>query len=605
LRLNCNIITDPDTGGISIFERIAAAKPPVIFGSHNLRLPEQTEGGLKIGCQVKGSDRLRLNQEFPMYLDHFGLNKMPFDISPDPRFLWLGEKHREALAHLKFGILGDKRFLLITGDVGTGKTALIKCLVKMIDVQAIVVTIPDPDMSRLDFYNFLANELNMGRQFNSKGEFLIHFKNFLLQAYRSHKKVLLIIDEAQRLNHDILHEIRFLANIDFDGQILINIFLVGQNEFKNMLMEDRNKSVRDRITASYQINPLTETEVFSYIRHRLRVAGTSHLIFTPDAMHTIYQHTRGYPRVMNILCDRALLNGFIKEEKVINPAIVEEAAADLKMTIGTYRSKEQKARQREKAVPSRFKRSRRRKPMTAPIAAAGLILLLGFGIFLSRDFLFENFQQLKNNRIATRITEWFQGTDQDKTLVHKQSMNASNDALKESTASSSADEAISKRQAASKYDEFKTPLFINKKIGVPGTAGTSFQKGGAAQPEIASTRKKTSFVVYFDHSSDEIPPHSLEVLNRISGIFFKSPVKDITLKGYTDSFGNENYEKYMSVERAMRVKKFFVSKGIPASSLNVYGMGSENPTGINTTAEERQKNRRVEIEVSLSQNPKQ
>jgi general secretion pathway protein A len=98
-----------------------------------------------------------------MYLDHFGLNKMPFDISPDPSFLWLGEKHREALAHLKFGILGDKRFLLITGDVGTGKTALIKCLVKMIDVRAIVVTIPDPDMSRLDFYNFLANELNMGR----------------------------------------------------------------------------------------------------------------------------------------------------------------------------------------------------------------------------------------------------------------------------------------------------------------------------------------------------------------------------------------------------------------------------------------------------------
>ncbi len=178
-----------------------------------------------------------------------------------------------------------------------------------------------------------------------------------------------------------------------------------------------------------------------------------------------YQHTRGYPRVMNILCDRALLTGFIKEKKVINQAIVEEAAADLKITIGNYRPKEQKARQREKAVPPRFKRPSRRKPMTAPFAAAGLFLLLGFGIYISRDFLFENFQRLKNNRIATRITEWFQGTDQNNTLAYKRSMNASSDALKESTASSSADAAISKRQAASKYDEFKTPLFINKKTG--------------------------------------------------------------------------------------------------------------------------------------------
>ena len=158
-----------------------------------------------------------------MYLNHFGLNKMPFDISPDPSFLWLGEKHREALSHLKYGILGDKRFLLITGDVGTGKTALIKTLVKMIDVAAIVVTIPDPDMNRLDFYNFLASELKMGKQFKSKGEFLIYFKSFLLKAYRSYKKVLLIIDEAQRLSHDILQEIRFLANIDFGGHILMNL----------------------------------------------------------------------------------------------------------------------------------------------------------------------------------------------------------------------------------------------------------------------------------------------------------------------------------------------------------------------------------------------
>ena len=144
-----------------------------------------------------------------------------------------------------------------------------------------------------------------------------------------------------------------------------------------------------------------------------------------------------------------------------------------------------------------------------------------------------------------------------------------------------------------------------KKTGVGGTAETAGQTGKTAGSRVASTGKKQSFVVYFDYRSDEITPQSVEVLNRIAGIFFKSPVKDITLKGYTDFYGNENYEKYMSVERALQVKNFFVSKGIPASSLSVYGMGSENPGGINTTAEERRKSRRVEIEVSLARDQKQ
>lgn len=559
-----------------------------------------------------------------MYLEHYGLKKMPFDISPDPSFLWLGEKHKEALSYLKYGILANQRFLLVTGDVGTGKTALIKCLVKMIGVRAIVVTIPDPDLSRLDFYNFLANELNMGRQFNSKGEFLIHFKNFLLQAYQSPKKVLLIIDEAQRLNHDILHEIRFLANIDFGGRMLINIFLVGQNEFKAILMEDRNKSVRDRITASCEIKPLTENEVSGYIRHRLRVAGTTQLIFTLDAIRAIYQHTRGYPRLMNILCDRALLNGFIRGKKMIGPAIVEETAADLAMTFGNHRKKEQSVRPPqkavtprfkeqkvyplEKAVTPRFKRPPRRNPTIAPFATALLIALVGFGVYLFRDSLLENYHHLKNHRIAAQITTWIQGLDPDKKPEHKPSMSASGDGFelkRESTASSTAVKATSNRQAATQFEEFKTPLDINKKIGVPGTAGTSIQKGGAAQPEIEITGKGTSYVVNLDRSSEEISPQSQEVLNHITRIFLTSPVKSITIRGYTDSSGNEIDDKNRSLASAMRVKNFLISKGIPPSSLKAFGMGAESPAGVNPTARERQKNHRVDIEVNLIQYQKE
>lgn len=273
-----------------------------------------------------------------MYLAHYGLNKKPFDISPDPAFLWLSEKHKEALAHLKYGIHDDKGFLVITGEVGTGKTALIKYLVKLINIGAIVVTVPDPDMSRIDFYNYLASELNMRKEFKSKGDFLIHFKKFLLNAFSSYKKVLLIIDEAQRLNNDLLDEIRLLGNIDLNGLILLNIFFIGQNEFKAILMDDANKSIRQRITASYQIDSLLVEEVWGYIRHRLQVAGSHQEIFTPEAIGGIYKHSKGYPRLINIICDHALMTGYADGLKIIDIDTIEECADDLKIAIGGYQS---------------------------------------------------------------------------------------------------------------------------------------------------------------------------------------------------------------------------------------------------------------------------
>ena len=210
-----------------------------------------------------------------MYETYYSLKAKPFQITTDPKFLWLGEKHSEALATLKYGILENKGFLLLTGDVGTGKTALINRLVKMIDIAAIVATIPDPGLESMDFFNFLAVELKMNKKFNSKGAFLIDLKQFLLKASSVHKKVLLVIDEAQRLNNELLEQIRLLSNIEMDNRKLINIFFVGQSEFNGILMEDRNRAVRQRITVSYHIEPLTETETRQYIKHRLKVAGAS------------------------------------------------------------------------------------------------------------------------------------------------------------------------------------------------------------------------------------------------------------------------------------------------------------------------------------------
>lgn len=249
-----------------------------------------------------------------MYLSYYNLKEKPFQISTDPKFLWLGEKHKEALAILRYGIIDNKGFLLLTGDVGTGKTTLINALLNSLGEETIVAKVFDPGLETLDFFNFVANSFGMERKFESKGEFLIHLDHFLHKAYFENKKVLLIIDEAQRLKPELLEEIRLLSNIEKQKNKLLNIFFVGQNEINEILSRTENRALRQRITLNHDIDPLTENETEEYIRYRLRVAGCESQIFDSEAFHEIFSFSRGYPRLINIICDLALLSGYVKEK---------------------------------------------------------------------------------------------------------------------------------------------------------------------------------------------------------------------------------------------------------------------------------------------------
>lgn len=264
-----------------------------------------------------------------MYLSYYNLQQKPFQITTDPRFLWLGEKHQEAFATLKYGILGNKGFLLLTGDVGTGKTTLINALLNNLAKEVIVATVFDPGLEQLDFYNFVANAFGMNREFSSKGSFLVHFGKFLHHARTAGKKVLLIIDEAQRIGRDLLEEVRLLSNIERPDAKLLNIFFIGQNEVNDVLLKQENRAIRQRITINYHIKPLTESEIAEYIRHRLRVAGTEKQIFNAAAIHEIRAFSKGYPRLINVICDRALMTGFVEETTVIGQKIIRECAEEL------------------------------------------------------------------------------------------------------------------------------------------------------------------------------------------------------------------------------------------------------------------------------------
>ena len=267
-----------------------------------------------------------------MYLNYYKINSKPFSISPDPKFLWLGEKHAEALASLKYGILEDKGFLLLTGEIGTGKTLLINCLAKSIKEAVIVATIPDPSLKLIDFYKLLSNKFEMNRKFDSKVDFLINFEKFLIRVHEERKKVLLIIDEAQRLKSKLLDEIRVLSNIEFENKKLINIFFVGQRELKEMLLEERNRPLKQRITNNYHLMPLNEKETSDFILHRLKIAGATREIFMKEAIREIHNFSQGIPRLINIICDHSLLTGYSKSLTMIDVDIIKECAEELEIS---------------------------------------------------------------------------------------------------------------------------------------------------------------------------------------------------------------------------------------------------------------------------------
>jgi len=257
-----------------------------------------------------------------MYLKFFNLSTKPFEISPDPRFLWLGEKHKEGFATLKYGIVTGKGFISLTGDVGTGKTTLLNALAKSFGDTYIFARIPDPSLEGLDFFNFAANAFEMDKRFRGKGDFLSELTTFLNNAHANNKEVILIVDEAQAIKQELLEEIRLISNIEKPEKKLINIIFAGQNDFNEILIN--NRALRNRLAINYKIEPLTEIETEEYITHRLKTAGSKIRIFSSRAIHEIYSFSKGNPRQINIICDLALLHGYTAETVTIEPAIIKE-----------------------------------------------------------------------------------------------------------------------------------------------------------------------------------------------------------------------------------------------------------------------------------------
>lgn len=260
-----------------------------------------------------------------MYKTFYKLDRKPFEILPDNSFLWLGENHKEALSTLRYGVLDNKGFLLLTGEAGLGKTSLIKALTKSFDSEVIWAVIDNPILERIDFYNEIARNFGIDKKFTSKVQFLIQFSHFLHKADDENKKVLLLVDECHLLSQEMLEELRLLANIEKADAKLINIFFVGEQSFNELLGQPKNRAVRQRLTLTAELPKLTAHEAEDYIRHRVEVAGAEDKIFTAKACQSVHKYSGGVPLEINKICDAALKLGAQEQVESISPELIDRA----------------------------------------------------------------------------------------------------------------------------------------------------------------------------------------------------------------------------------------------------------------------------------------
>ncbi|MFZ5785903.1 MAG: ExeA family protein [Acidobacteriota bacterium] len=265
-----------------------------------------------------------------MYEEFYGLRAQPFSITPDPRFLFLSTRHREALDHLLFGIRQRKGFILISGDVGAGKTTLCRAALEQLGGQAETALILNPMLSGIQLLRGILHELHLDDRGNDRLRLNQRLNEYLLERARESRDVVLFVDEAQDLSPESLEEVRLLSNLETDDRKLLQIVLLGQPELRETLERRELRQLRQRITVVYHLGPLDRAETEAYVAHRLEVAGANgRPTFTPAAMRAIHFHSRGVPRLINAICDRTLLAGFVEGRDVLGFWQVRRAMREL------------------------------------------------------------------------------------------------------------------------------------------------------------------------------------------------------------------------------------------------------------------------------------
>ncbi len=266
-----------------------------------------------------------------MYESHYGFSEKPFNLTPDPKYLYLSERHTEALAHLEYGRRERGGFILITGEVGTGKTTLARCFLSRLDSKTATAFVIYPALTAEELLRSTLEDLHVPVTGSSLKDHVDTLHRFLLQARREGREVVLLIDEAQDLSAEVLEQIRLISNLETDTEKLIQIVLMGQSELNQILARRELRQLAQRITARAHLGALSRRETEDYVRHRMEVAGgEGKASFTPEALTAVHALSGGVPRLINVVCDRALLAGYVQGVRVVAAAMVRQAAREVR-----------------------------------------------------------------------------------------------------------------------------------------------------------------------------------------------------------------------------------------------------------------------------------
>ncbi|WP_455210761.1 AAA family ATPase [Kaarinaea lacus] len=311
-----------------------------------------------------------------MYDEYFGLRETPFSIAPNPRFLFMSERHREALAHLVYGVNSDGGFILLTGEVGTGKTTISRCLLDQIPEKSNIAMILNPKLLAGELLATICDELHIKypEGNDSIKVYIDCIFQYLLEQNALGRKTVVIIEEAQNLTPDVLEQLRLLTNLETNQRKLMQIVMLGQPELLDILSQPELRQLEQRITARYHLMPLTQKETMDYVNHRLGVAGARERdpIFTGSALKQIYKYSEGVPRKVNLLCDRALLGAYVHNEKIVDAKTVKQAA------------KEVAGRRNKTAKQKRFRADMMAWFVANVVLMVGVIIL-GYAIYTKPD----------------------------------------------------------------------------------------------------------------------------------------------------------------------------------------------------------------------------
>jgi len=266
-----------------------------------------------------------------MYKEYFGLKELPFSIAPDPRYLYMSEQHREAMAHLVYGMNTDGGFVLLTGEVGTGKTTVCRCLLDQIPEDIDIAFILNPKLSVDELLASICDELRIRypQGNNSIKVFIDHINTYLLDAHARARKTVLIIEEAQNLSPDVLEQIRLLTNLETNQKKLLHIIMLGQPELRDKLARPELRQLSQRITARYHLGSLSRQEASEYVSHRLSVAGGNRKLFPDSVIGRLHRLSNGIPRLVNLICDRALLGTYAQGKDRVDRATLVKAAYEV------------------------------------------------------------------------------------------------------------------------------------------------------------------------------------------------------------------------------------------------------------------------------------